>query len=313
MCKVIAVAMQKGGCGKTGVSLNLGVGLARAGKKVLLIDNDPQGSLTASLGFEEPDEMSSTLATIMMKIINGETTEEGYGILHHQEGVDLIPGNIELSGLEVQLTNVMSRENILREYIEQIKVSYDYILIDCAPSLGMLTINALVAANSVLLPVPTAYKDNDSVLDVLMYLVNSKYYAGYVFGNIKETTYNPVSIANEFYKIHETRTDMETKAKLHHFVLSIGDANISEEFIKNLMIVVRNYFEKARFQVVVVYHSGSDDSRYNPHLHVVINHCNSNGNLYYGDDKGYCKLKDYLARCTHSNWKYIWASNSDYE
>lgn len=136
MCKVIAVAMQKGGCAKTSVSLNLGIGLARAGKKVLLIDNDPQGNLTASLGYEEPDDMSDTLASVMMKIINEEPIEPGYGILHHQEGIDLIPGNIELSGLEVLLANVMSRENILKEYIDQIKDQYGYIIIDCMPSLG---------------------------------------------------------------------------------------------------------------------------------------------------------------------------------
>ena len=157
MCKVIAVAMQKGGCAKTSVSLNLGIGLARAGKKVLLIDNDPQGNLTASLGYEEPDDMSDTLASVMMKIINEEPIEPGYGILHHQERIDLIPGNIELSGLEVLLANVMSRENILKEYIDQIKDQYGYIIIDCMPSLGMTTINALVAATSVLIPVPAAY------------------------------------------------------------------------------------------------------------------------------------------------------------
>lgn len=87
----------------------------------MLIDNDPQGNLTASLGYEEPDDMSDTLASVMMKIINDEPFEPGYGILHHQEGIDLIPGNIELSGLEVLLANVMSRENILKEYIDQIK------------------------------------------------------------------------------------------------------------------------------------------------------------------------------------------------
>ena len=157
MCKVIAVAMQKGGCAKTSVSLNLGIGLARAGKKVLLIDNDPQGNLTASLGYEEPDDMSDTLASVMMKIINEEPIEPGYGILHHQEGIDLIPGNIELSGLEVLLANVMSRENILKEYIDQIKDQYGYIIIDCMPSLGMITINALACADAVLIPVQAAY------------------------------------------------------------------------------------------------------------------------------------------------------------
>lgn len=157
MCKVIAVAMQKGGCAKTAVTFHLGIGLAKAGKKVLLIDNDPQGSLTASMGYDQPDNISVTLASIMMKIINEEEIEPGYGVLQHREGVDLIPANIELSGLEVLLANVMSRESILKEYLDQIKEQYDYIIIDCMPSLGMMTINALVAASSVLITVPTAY------------------------------------------------------------------------------------------------------------------------------------------------------------
>lgn len=157
MCKVIAVAMQKGGCSKTSVSLHLGVGLAREGKKVLLIDNDPQGSLTASLGFEDPDCMTDTLASIMMNIINEEEMEPVYGIIHQKENIDLIPANIELSGLEVLLANVMSRENIMKEYLDTVKNEYDYVIIDCAPSLGMMTINALVAANTVLIPVQAAY------------------------------------------------------------------------------------------------------------------------------------------------------------
>ena len=157
MGKVIAVAMQKGGCSKTSVSLNLGIGLANEGKRVLLIDNDAQGSLTASLGFQDPDGMTDTLASIMMNIINEEEMESGYGIIHQKENVDLIPANIELSGLEVLLANVMSRENIMKEYLDVIKNEYDYVIIDCAPSLGMLTINALVAANTVLIPVQAAY------------------------------------------------------------------------------------------------------------------------------------------------------------
>lgn len=157
MCKVIAVAMQKGGCSKTSVSLNLGVGLAKEGKKVLLIDNDAQGSLTESLGFDDPDGMSDTLASIMMNIVNEEEMEPGYGIIHQKENIDLIPANIELSGLEVLLANVMSRENIMKEYLDTIKKEYDFVIIDCAPSLGMLTINALVAANTVLIPVQAAY------------------------------------------------------------------------------------------------------------------------------------------------------------
>lgn len=157
MCKIIAVANQKGGVGKTTTTSNLGIGLAKRGKKVLLIDADAQGSLTASLGYTEPDALEITLATIMGNLINDEEIEQTVGILHHEEGIDLMPGNIELSGLEVFLVNVMSRETVLRSYIELVRGSYDYILIDCMPSLGMITINALACADSILIPVQAAY------------------------------------------------------------------------------------------------------------------------------------------------------------
>ena len=157
MCKVIAVANQKGGVGKTTTTSNLGIGLANQGKRVLLIDADAQGSLTASLGFSEPDKINISLATIMANLINEVEMELEYGILKHDEGIDLMPGNIELSGLEVSLVNVMSRERILCNYIEREREKYDYILIDCMPSLGMITINALAAADSILIPVQAAY------------------------------------------------------------------------------------------------------------------------------------------------------------
>ena len=157
MGKVISVANQKGGVAKSTTTLNLGVGLERQGKKVLLIDADPQGSLTASLGYVEPDDIGTTLATIMMNIINDEEIAEEEGILHHEEQVDLLPANIELSALEVTMSNVMSRELIMKEYIDTMRSRYDYILIDCMPSLGMMTINALVASDMVLIPVQAAY------------------------------------------------------------------------------------------------------------------------------------------------------------
>lgn len=157
MGRIISIANQKGGVAKTTTAVNLGIGLAQKGKKVLMIDADAQASLTESLGYSEPDHFDFTLASIMVSVVNDEDIDDEAGILHHSEGVDLIPANIELSGLKVSLTNVMSRETILRSYLETIRNKYDYILIDCMPSLGMVTINALAASNKVIIPVQAAY------------------------------------------------------------------------------------------------------------------------------------------------------------
>ena len=157
MCKVISVADQKGGVGKTVTCVNLGIDLAREGYKVLMIDADPQGSLTISLGCDEPDRLEYSLATAMINIINDEDIDVTYGLIHHEEGVDILPGNIELSSLEITLTGVISRETILKSYVNKARELYDYIIIDCMPSLGMMTINALACADSVLIPVQAAY------------------------------------------------------------------------------------------------------------------------------------------------------------
>ncbi len=155
--QTIAIVNQKGGVGKSTTAVNLGAGLVRQGKWVLLIDADSQANLTEMLGWQQPDVLSPTLATVLERIISDQPIEPQDGILHHKEGMDLLPANIELSGLEVSLVNTMSRETVLRTYLNEVKRQYDYILVDCSPSLGMLTLNALTAADRVIIPVQSHY------------------------------------------------------------------------------------------------------------------------------------------------------------
>ena len=157
MTKVIAIANQKGGVGKTSTTVNLGAGLVRQGYDVLLIDLDSQANLTMALGFQNPDEMDFTVSNVLHKAVEEEQIDPTEGILTTSEGIDLMPANIQLSGLEISLINEYGREVMLKQYIEAVRLNYDYILIDCAPSLSVLTVNALVASDSVLIPTQPQY------------------------------------------------------------------------------------------------------------------------------------------------------------
>ncbi len=159
MGKIFFVGARKGGVGKTMTAASLGFGLAKQGKRVLLLDCDSQYSLTVSMGVREPDKLTTTLTSVMTDIINERDVEPAAGILHHSEGVDFLPSNSGLTGIELALTQLIGRETVLRRYLDMVKNSYDYVIIDTAPTFDLLTINALAAADSVIIPVCPKYLD----------------------------------------------------------------------------------------------------------------------------------------------------------
>lgn len=169
-CKVIAITNQKGG-GKTTTAVNLGAELIRQGKRVLVIDADPQGSLTISLGIKNSDKLNLTLANVMQSIVEDKELTSGFCLLKTGEGIDLMPSNIELSGIEIRLVNEMSREKVLKTYVDTVRSKYDYIIIDCMPSLGMRTFNAMCAADSVIIPTQPEFLSVKG-LDQLLSIIN---------------------------------------------------------------------------------------------------------------------------------------------
>ena len=267
MCKIIAIANQKGGVGKTTTTSNLGIGLAKQGKRVLLIDADAQGSLTASLGFTEPDRLEETLATVMANIINEVEMDADYGILKHEEGIDLMPGNIELSGLEVSMANVMSRELVMRSYIELVKDSYDYILIDCMPSLGMITINAFACADSILIPVQAAYL--------------------------------PVKGLEQLIKtIGKVKRQINPRLEIEGILLTMVDSRTN--YAKDITtLLIENYGSKVKIfenSIPISYHSISDEQKSmfggNQNAQEALGKCSKcGGDVVKGKYGAYCKNK----------------------
>lgn len=223
--------------GKTTTAVNLGVGLAMQDKKVLLVDADPQGDLTTCLGWQDTDSLTHTLANKLLAVMREEQQNPLVGMLHHKEKVDLVPSNLELASTEMSLVTAMNRERIMKSYLDQVKDKYDYILIDCMPSLGMITLNALTAADSVIIPVQAQYLPAKGMTQLLATIAKVKKHTNpnlhitfTVIGNgvnqtVKTNSKGEIRIDNLMpgdYSVTEMSYDKYEPQESHHVTVVSG-------------------------------------------------------------------------------------------
>ena len=235
--------IKNGGVGKTTTTFSLGVALAKEGKKVLLVDADPQGDLTTYTGYYDQDSLPVTISTLLERTINDIEVNAEEAVLHHNEGVDLVPSNLNLSMTEVNLFNAMNREYVMKNSLNELKKDYDYILIDCAPSLSILTTNALATANEVIIPVQSQYLSVKAMGNLLK-----------TISKVKRQINNELKVGGILLTLVDKRTALPRVVKQE---LESNYGNIVEIFDSQIPVAIKTAESTSKGKSIFAYDKAS--------------------------------------------------------